>query len=108
MRMYSPGVASLDGFYVERVRVGFPVRCASWEQWDAAPQYSGFRAYSGDDGLHVANYVVPRTVSWLGFAINTIFYAAILWLLFAFPSALRRRRRIKRGLCPACAYPTGA
>jgi len=33
-----------------------------------------------------------------------IFYAAILWLLFAAPFAWRRRRRIKRGLCPACAY----
>ena len=42
-----------------------------------------------------------------GFAINTVFYAAILWLLFAFPFTVRRRRRIKRGLCPACAYPVG-
>ncbi|MCI0362376.1 MAG: hypothetical protein L0219_00750 [Phycisphaerales bacterium] len=48
---------------------------------------------------------------WPGFAINTIFYAAILWggwLLFAAPGLVRRRRRIKRGLCPACAYPIGA
>jgi hypothetical protein len=48
---------------------------------------------------------------WPGFAINTVFYAAILWggwLLFAAPFAVRRRRRIKRGLCPACAYPVGA
>jgi hypothetical protein len=44
---------------------------------------------------------------WPGFAINTAFYAAILWLLFAAPFALRRRTRIKRGLCPACAYPIG-
>jgi hypothetical protein len=36
--------------------------------------------------------------------INTLFYAAILWLLFAAPFALRRRRRIKRGLCVKCAY----
>jgi predicted amidophosphoribosyltransferase len=35
-------------------------------------------------------------------------YAAILWMLFAAPFALRRWRRIKRGLCPACAYPVGA
>jgi hypothetical protein len=44
---------------------------------------------------------------WPGFAINTAFYAGTLWLLFAAPFALRRRRRIKRGLCPACAYPVG-
>jgi hypothetical protein len=44
---------------------------------------------------------------WPGFAINTLFYAGILWVMFAAPFALRRRRRIKRGLCPACAYPVG-
>jgi hypothetical protein len=42
-----------------------------------------------------------------GFAINTLFYAAILWALFAAPFALQRRSRIRRGLCPACAYPVG-
>jgi hypothetical protein len=51
--------------------------------------------------------VMPLRPLWPGFAINTIFYAAILWLLFAAPFAVRRRRRIKRGLCPACAYPVG-
>ncbi len=46
----------------------------------------------------------PRVIAlrpiWPGFAINTLFYAAILWALFAVPFALRRKRRIKRGLCP--------
>jgi len=43
----------------------------------------------------------------MGFAINTLFYAAILWTMFAVPLALRRRRRVKRRLCPACAYLIG-
>ena len=47
---------------------------------------------------------LPTRIIWLGFAINTAFYAAILWLFFAFPFTLRRWRRIKRGLCPACGY----
>jgi len=51
--------------------------------------------------------VLPLRPIWSGFAINTIFYAAILWMIFAAPFALRRHRRIKRGLCPACAYPIG-
>jgi len=38
-----------------------------------------------------------------GFVTNTVFYAAILWLPFG-AFALRRRRRIERGLCPKCAY----
>jgi hypothetical protein len=43
-------------------------------------------------------------IIWPGFAINTVFYAAVLWLLFAAPFALRRWRRIRRGLCPKCGY----
>jgi hypothetical protein len=39
-----------------------------------------------------------------GFAINTIFYAAIVWLLFAVPGAVRRRVRRKRGQCATCGY----
>jgi predicted RNA-binding Zn-ribbon protein involved in translation (DUF1610 family) len=39
-----------------------------------------------------------------GFAINTIFYAAIVWMLFAGPGAVRRRVRIKRGQCASCGY----
>ncbi len=47
---------------------------------------------------------LPMCPIWPGFAINTVFYAAILWLLLAAPFALRRRRRIKRGLCLKCGY----
>jgi hypothetical protein len=50
---------------------------------------------------------LPWLPLWPGFAIDTIFYATILWLLFAAPGTLRRWRRIKRGLCPVCAYPVG-
>jgi hypothetical protein len=50
---------------------------------------------------------LPYWPIWPGFAINTVFYAFIVWLLSAAPFALRKRRRIKRGLCPKCAYPVG-
>jgi hypothetical protein len=56
---------------------------------------------TGDPRLY---RVMPLRPIWAGFAINTIFYAAILWGMFALPLALRRRRRVKRGLCPACGY----
>jgi hypothetical protein len=63
-----------------------------------------------------ANYVCLPNLSrglafapvWPGFAINTIFYAAILWAVFAVPGVVKRHRRRKRGLCRACAYPIGA
>ena len=47
---------------------------------------------------------VPLKPALPGFAINTIFYAAILGVLFFAPGAVRRTIRRKRGLCPACAY----
>ena len=43
-------------------------------------------------------------VEWLGWPINTVFCAVVLWLLFAGPFVLRRWRRIRRGLCPKCAF----
>jgi hypothetical protein len=51
--------------------------------------------------------LLPLEPIGLGFAINTVFYGLVLWLLFAAPFALRRWRRLKRGLCPKCAYPVG-
>ena len=48
--------------------------------------------------------LLPLRPMWPGFAINTVFYAVGLWGLFTAPFALRRRRRIRRGLCPKCAY----
>jgi hypothetical protein len=42
-----------------------------------------------------------------GFLINTVFYAAILWLLFLTPITARRIIRRRRGLCEKCAYPIG-
>ncbi len=51
--------------------------------------------------------LAPLAPLWPGFAINTLFYAAILWLLIPGPFALRRFLRVRRGLCPKCAYPMG-
>lgn len=54
------------------------------------------------------NRDVPFLPIWPGFAINTLLYAAAIWLLFAAPFSLRKRWRIRRGRCPHCAYPVGA
>jgi hypothetical protein len=47
---------------------------------------------------------LPLRPIWPGFAINTIFYAAILAVLFYGPGKVRRFVRVRRGRCPACAY----
>jgi len=51
--------------------------------------------------------VLPMRIIGFGFAINTIFYAVLLWVLFLLPGIIKRTPRRRRGLCPACAYPTG-
>ncbi len=47
---------------------------------------------------------LPLRPTWPGFAINTLFYAAILWPLICGPFVLRRLIRRKRGLCVVCGY----
>ena len=51
--------------------------------------------------------LLPLTPLWPAFALNTLLYATLTWLLSCALLALRRFRRIRRGLCPTCAYPTG-
>ncbi len=50
---------------------------------------------------------LPTEPIWPSFAINTLFYASTLWLLIPGPFVLRRFLRLRRGLCPKCAYPMG-
>ena len=50
---------------------------------------------------------IPLAIWPPGFAVNTFFYAAVLWLLWSGPFRLRRLIRVRRGLCPKCAYPRG-
>ncbi len=51
--------------------------------------------------------LLPLRPTWPGFPVNTLFYAAILWLLIRGPFVLRRFLRVRRGFCPKCAYPMG-
>ncbi len=51
--------------------------------------------------------LLPMAIIWPGFVVNTVFCAVVLWLLCGGPFALRRLIRVKRGLCPACAYRRG-
>ncbi len=47
---------------------------------------------------------LPVIPLWPGFAVNTLFYAALAWGLWQVPLALRRRSRRRKGLCTHCAY----
>ena len=52
----------------------------------------------------VYRYPLPLRPVWPGFVLNSLLYAASLWLLISGPFTLRRMIRRKRGLCPKCAY----
>ncbi len=79
---------------------GLPARSMSGEAWDAGQLQKS-------SNLFVDSGWIPLRPIWPGFAINTIFYAAILWLLIPGSFTLRRFLRLRRGLCPKCAYPMG-
>ncbi len=68
-----------------------------WEEWRGA--------------LHIpwpgSPHVLPLNILWGGFILDTTAYMVILWLLIPGPFALRRFLRLRRGLCPKCAYPMG-
>ena len=72
-------------------------------------------SFRSNDGIILAPYTGVATASvrvralplrpiWRGFALNTIFYALILWLPICGWRDIRRLIRRKRGLCPACGY----
>ncbi len=102
-------------------RFGLPFRALQWETHGvragprgmelvrAAASAAGLRS-----GIDVSEQVgasteghmrsLPLTPLWPGFAINTIFCAAILRLLTLGPSTARRMIRRKRGHCIKCGY----
>lgn len=50
---------------------------------------------------------LPLWPIWPGFAINTFFYAALMWGFGSLVGALARRCRLRRGQCGKCGYPIG-
>ncbi len=49
-------------------------------------------------------HVLPLAPIWPGFAVNMIFYAVLLWMLWLSPFVVRRMIRRKRGRCIKCGY----
>ncbi len=83
-------------------RAGVPVECCEgWTVGDSSGRSSDHfvcwlrRPWAG-------GVTLPFLPLWPGFAINTLFYAAIAWGLWQVPLAIRRRRRRRNGLCVRC------
>jgi hypothetical protein len=89
---------------------GWPMLAAYYEI--AAPDESGVYSVRGGMLVQKAPPVfkvsslraIPFIPIWPGFALNTLFYAALAWGLWQLPLAIRRRRRRTTGRCVACGY----
>ena len=86
---------------------GWPNRSLSCEiisnnsKWTTNASHGGLSVASQGN---FSDHILPLRPIWPGFAINTILYAAMLWLLTLGPFAARRMIRRKRGLCIKCGY----
>ncbi len=102
-----PPEGTLDHDLVRRIRAGLPLRAVEGAYWQAAGTPTAGTPKVIPDAVVVlpANglKILLRPV-WPGFAINTIFYVLILWMLTLGPFAMRRAIRRKRGLCINCGY----
>jgi hypothetical protein len=95
--------------YGSVLHAGWPVRSLA---------YAEFARQSSGNGLQISRWALkigpflghdmglslPLKPIWPGFAINTVFYAAVLWVLLALPGAVRRFVRRRRGRCTRCDY----
>ncbi len=114
--------AKTECFLIDHFQFGWPMRSLQSERW-SEPVYQGrppkvtmSHRIEGHPQPSIWREGVPIAAGfgmisldpvWLGFAIDTIFYAVILWAILAMTFALRRQQRLGRNLCAACAYPIG-
>ena len=93
-------------FGLHLLRSGWPMQTLRGE-WQRTPKDERHK-YSlpvpGRPSGIGAVSMLPLRPIWPGFAINTIFYAAILWLLTLGPFTARRFIRRKRSYCIKCGY----
>ncbi len=91
-------------FMLDEFRFGVPTKSLACYKLSADAPRRWTSCWRYAIGRFGGDYPLPLRPIWPGFAINTLFYAAILWPLILGPFALRRLIRRRRGLCPACGY----
>jgi hypothetical protein len=101
-------------------RAGWPFRCLSGGEWTDQNTAKAGVSHITFNAMPIGVYsyqlpsvqgaLLPMQPIWLGVTANTLLYAAGCWALFHAPSApfaMRRWLRLRRNLCPHCAYPVG-
>jgi len=94
----------LNGMPLDATGLPFRSMRCYWIDWvhhqDGIPLYTDAYMWRGT----ARQSALPLGIIAPGFVANTLLYAALWWSIFAAPFALRRWRRIKRGLCLKCGY----
>ena len=94
---------------------GFPTPSMACQYELPPTRMPPYRAVGGIDtgldwmerGLAFQPRALPLVPIWPMVFYNSLFWAFVTWVMFVVSVRYRLRRRIKRGLCPACAYPIG-
>ena len=104
------------GFLYQSDAAGWPCLAVNCEREGQHDTMSGIYVDGTITGGFVIQPLSPNTTDywrdrslpfaplWPGFAINTIFYGAILWVLTLGPFTARRMIRRRHGRCIRCAY----
>lgn len=93
---------------LQTVSCGFPLRFATCIRW-STPAGSPMDIAGGIQitppwRTSTGAYIVPLQPQWSLLITNIIIHTAAWFMLLSIPCVLRRRRRLRRGLCTSCGY----
>ncbi len=103
----------LDYYVLSEWRIGVPAKALSYDSHVHLAREGGplsttrllEHAIPAPPGKQ--RLAFPAHPIWPGFAVNTLLYGTLFCVLTCLAIAVRRFLRLRRGLCPQCAYPMG-
>ena len=106
-----PQIASFSHAVARRVQAGWPTQTMRGYEITVTDDEAGAVTAPLAFVVQEGHPPFPLLPIWPAFAVTTLLYAVVLWLLICGPFVPRRvirAIRAKRGGCPKCAYPVGA
>lgn len=90
---------------------GWPFRTL-WCEFFSAREYFQEHTNLSSGGIDLLDRSSSRQNGWAlplfpifpASIVNSSFYAAIIWIAWMMPGHIKRRMRLRRGLCPQCGY----